>query len=124
MDLTSGLPLKSGTDNWTVPGYMTMVIFICCMLVRLLAVWRKSRWAAEATSRATQTIDAFLEQCHSNVRQTFMTTRYSDAVHCRHDCQFLLKKHSLCALSWCTYCDPTLRQSAIGGGALGCENMF
>ena len=36
-----GITAGSGTDMKTVTGYMTVVIMVCCMLVRLLEVWCK-----------------------------------------------------------------------------------
>ena len=64
----------------TIGLSLAMVLIICCMLARRLAVWRKLRRVAEATS-ATQTLDGDCEQCHTNVPQTFVIKRYGDAVH-------------------------------------------
>ena len=36
-----------------------------------------------------------------------MITKNGRAAHCRNDCPFLLKSHSIRTLSWCSHCDPS-----------------
>ena len=101
----------SGSNKWTVAGYMAVVIMLCCMLVGLLAVWHTSRWVAETTSRGSQTLDGDHERCHMKVPVRFMNTRFGEAVNSSQDCQLILKSRSIQTMTWCSHCDPSGAQT-------------
>ena len=91
-----------GIECWMATGWILFGFVVCGILVSMVLLWRKSGRVTEMVDDETQTLeDGRRDQ---NVPMRVMITK--DA-HCRDDCPFLLKSHSIQSLSWCSHCDPS-----------------
>ena len=112
-----------GMDWWIAASWILVSIVICCILMSLVLLRKKSGRVTDMVADVTQTLEeGWSDQTNPS---RVLTTKNGKAAHCRNDCPFLLKSYSIQSLSWCSQCDPSdVLENALGGGALGHENKF
>ena len=77
----------------------------CGILMSLVLLWKKSGRVTEMIVSSSQTLEE--GRSDQNVPVNVTITKNGKAAHCRNDCPFLLKSHSIQSLSWCSHRDPS-----------------